>query len=968
MLKPDLYPRRLDRLFRLIILLLVAATALLHPLCLPEDTLERAYTWLANPTAFAQIRPWIDCGFSPLVLKEAALLSLSLLGLFVFTWMKIRGQLLGTERSALGRWTARELLQRPQVWAGLWLIYSAVTILWKSPTFEQSLASWITMAAGLIAGLMMLSLPASRAYVRNFLFVVVACGALIAVAALLQHLDKARWLPQFDDPRNRMSSLIGHNTGMSSWLMFPLSYCVYFALGNRWRWARTAAWLLVALFSVVIVAAESRAIWVLGLVLLLFLPWKIGAALGRRLRWKGIAAAATAAVAVVLALSLSPGKNPLARLPVSLSERVTGHIFNADQLRRETRLRILVVSAAELLPAAPLTGSGFGTFAWVYPKAQGEYFQSHPDSRLGTTTKRTDLAHNDYLQILVETGLVGLGLGLAGGWFFLRKVWRAKTRLAAPHDRALWWALTAPAFCVMTQAFVDFPFHVAPIAVLTLFSLILSLKIQPGSESAEASDGMVADVPRAAATAVQWTPHRATAAGFVVCVVLFSWVPWFWSAAAGKQMVSDIYFNAGRTQLAQFYQSKGQTLQAKFTLLERARQQFRQAVVTNVFNGEAYEGQATAYVNRAALAMQALQQKGDAMPTTKSLSLKLMAQRDSRSAESVINNQLASGGLRYHFTYYLLGRACRILWELEKDEVAPADSVAYTSSVLALKTAVGFNPADAVALREYADVLSENPKTAAAGLQVLTRLFKIDPHSARELLVLPAVELAAEGEVATAKAMLDPIIAQYPKEPAVLWGQAWVAYFDAVWPPEALDDVARAEEYRAWRREHLEPARAALEALPEAQPYGADKQRLTMLFAAAAGDLAEAHAAAKARLAAWPQDGEALAVYNWTQQKLYGGGMVSSTNTNYLRASAELAANFMDPREQSLLWTVQVYAHGDRLTLGQARRVARLCVANGWWEALRKGLPGILKDYPGDPILRDIAVKADVGVSAGDAF
>lgn len=969
MTKPDLYPRRLDRLFRLILLLITAATAVAHPLCLPEQSLQRVFLRLEDPTLFAQIRPWIDCGFSPLVLKEAALVTLSLLALFVFTWMKIRGQLLGIERSALGRGSWRELLQRPQVWAGLWLIYSAGTILTKSPTFEQSLATWITMTAGVMAGLLLVSLPPGRNFVRNFILLVVGCGTLIAAVALLQHLGRAGWLPEFADPRNRMSSLIGHNTGMSAWLMFPLSYALYIALGNRRWWGRGAAWLLVALFVVVIVAAESRAIWVLAGGILLFLPWKMGRALGRRTPWKGIAAAAGVIAAVVLALSVAPSTNPLARLPVSLQERVTGHILNADQLRRETRLRILVVSAAELIPAAPLTGSGFGSFAWVYPKAQGEYFLTHPESRLGTTTKRTDLAHNDYLQILVETGIVGLALVLAAAGFLLRRVWRVRARLGDPREQALWWALTLPALCVMAHATVDFPFHVAPIAVLTLFSLILTLKIDDHSPSMdEAGRPDMLPLAGAASTAFRWTPRRATAVGFAACVVLFSWMPWFWSVAAGKVLVSDIYFNAGRTYLADFYQSKGQTLQRKFTLLERARQQFRQAVVTNVFNGEAYEGQATAYVNRAALAMQAVQQHGDAMPTTKTLSLKLMAERDSRAAESVINNQLASGGLRYHFTYYLMGRACRVLWELEKGEVAPDDSEAYTSAVLALKTAVEFNPADAVALREYADVLAENPNTSAAALQVLTQLFKIDPHSARELLVLPAVEMAAEGELATAKAMLDPVMARYPQEPAVLWGQAWLAYFEAVWPPEALDEVSRADEYQAWRRDHLKGARPALEALPETEPYGSDKRRLTMLFAAAEGDLPAAHAAAKSRLAALPEDGEALAVYNWTQQKLYGGGMVSSTNTNYLRASAELAAAFMDPREQSLLWTVQVYAHGDRLTLGQARRVARLCVANGWWEALRKGLPGILKDYPGDPVLREIAGRAGVETVPGDAF
>src|SRR5690606_13580560 len=121
-----------------------------------------------------------------------------------------------------------------------------------------------------------------------------------------------------------------------------------------------------------------------------------------------------------------------------------------------------------------------------------------------------------------------------------------------------------------------------------------------------------------------------------------------------------------------FYDDAGENTGLDFMRLDRARRAFREAVVTNVFNGEAYEGQATAYVNRAALGLQEILAEPE--ESTRTLAMRTMVERDSMAAIAVLNNQVASGGLRYHFTWYLLGRAWRMQWELEKEQVAPKDS------------------------------------------------------------------------------------------------------------------------------------------------------------------------------------------------------------------------------------------------------------------------------------------------------
>jgi len=67
---------------------------------------------------------------------------------------------------------------------------------------------------------------------------------------------------------------------------------------------------------------------------------------------------------------------------------------------------------AEVIKDYPVLGTGVGTFQFVFPRY-----------REATTTAFYDYAHNDYLQVLSETGLVG-GVLLVAGIFLVGRVWR----------------------------------------------------------------------------------------------------------------------------------------------------------------------------------------------------------------------------------------------------------------------------------------------------------------------------------------------------------------------------------------------------------------------------------------------------------------------------------------------------------------------------------------------------------------
>jgi tetratricopeptide (TPR) repeat protein len=111
-------------------------------------------------------------------------------------------------------------------------------------------------------------------------------------------------------------------------------------------------------------------------------------------------------------------------------------------------------------PAAqdfPLWGTGYGTFMY------GEQMRRQPGDDDGLVW---DHAHNDYLEALVEGGLVRLALSLtAVGWVFARGCRAVRRHAGRPAGALALGALVGFA-AVVFQSIVDFGLHLPAIAVL----------------------------------------------------------------------------------------------------------------------------------------------------------------------------------------------------------------------------------------------------------------------------------------------------------------------------------------------------------------------------------------------------------------------------------------------------------------------------------------------------------------------
>jgi O-antigen ligase len=124
---------------------------------------------------------------------------------------------------------------------------------------------------------------------------------------------------------------------------------------------------------------------------------------------------------------------------------------------RDEMLKTTLAASRDFLPF----GSGVGTFRRVYD------LYENPDR---TTRTYVVHAHNDYAELMLETGVPGIVLILLFLMWWGAAAWRAwRSQEAAPYARAASIASAA----ILAHSLVDFPLRTSAIA--SLFAMCLAL-------------------------------------------------------------------------------------------------------------------------------------------------------------------------------------------------------------------------------------------------------------------------------------------------------------------------------------------------------------------------------------------------------------------------------------------------------------------------------------------------------------
>jgi O-antigen ligase len=381
---------------------------------------------LFGPLAFGAVEPW-----SIFILETGACLLLMLWGFH---------QAVSHELRISGNPAFAPIL----AFAGVVLLQLAGDFTsYRNATLSQAL---LFVCYGLLCFLVVQSLRRTW-QIQTLVLGLSAYGSLVALLALLQSItspDRLYWLrtPHFGSWIYGPYANHNHYAGLME-MLFPVP--LVFSLTHRAAGtSKIMSAFAAGIMATSIFLSGSRGGMVacaLQIALLAFIVL-------RKKRNYGFLLSAGVFATFVLAMLIWLGGGALVQRMASLHSQPNSELSEATRLHMDR-------DGIRMFFHRPILGFGLGTFAEVYPRFRGFY-----------TNFLVNEAHNDYLQLLVETGALGFGCML---WLLIVVYRRATAKLADwPTDTngAVSLAAILGTTGILVHSFVDFNLQIPANAAL----------------------------------------------------------------------------------------------------------------------------------------------------------------------------------------------------------------------------------------------------------------------------------------------------------------------------------------------------------------------------------------------------------------------------------------------------------------------------------------------------------------------
>ncbi len=344
-------------------------------------------------------------------------------------------------------WSARQLVSGelrvpsaflPLILFGLWIATQWVLAItaYRYPTGQE----WLTDAAYLLIILPVATIAANPNRLRRFLVALAIFGALLAIFAMIQDVTGTKAIYWTVQPSSVAAQIYGpfvnrnHYAGLME-LLIPLPFLLCLSQRPERRLPLLGAGVLMALS--VFLCRSRGGMAALGAELVFI------AVFLSRIRHRAKSFAAIGVIVAVLAvLIVWVGSDPVVHRLTDMKDASRLSIYK-DTLR--------------MWWSKPLVGYGSGTFDLVYPT-----YQSF------VTDSLINHAHNDYLELLSETGLIGMGLIV---WFLVNAYRNAGQNIrlgSRSSGSAAMIAVLAGITGLLVHSLADFNFHIPSNAALFL--------------------------------------------------------------------------------------------------------------------------------------------------------------------------------------------------------------------------------------------------------------------------------------------------------------------------------------------------------------------------------------------------------------------------------------------------------------------------------------------------------------------
>ena len=301
----------------------------------------------------------------------------------------------------------------------------------------------------------------------SFIKLFFSISLIVAIYTLIQYYGLDPYLKEL----NALTSTIGQKNFVSNYLglIFPLIFS-YFLL-QRTKRNKIFFFVLLSIIYINLMICQSRGIWIsiISTVLIgifLIYKFKLFKIFQENQKWLILLLVSFLIITIIYSTD-----NPLNKSAITIPQRV---ISTFDEQNPSIYTRLLMWETTfNMIKDKPIFGSGIGTFKMNYLNYQAKIIKDNPYYLKLSGNARE--AHNEYLQMWAELGIVGLGLFILIFYFFYKTVFIFLKSKLNIKNKIIVLGLFMGTTCFLIHSLFAFPLHVP--ALGSSFFVIMSLTI-----------------------------------------------------------------------------------------------------------------------------------------------------------------------------------------------------------------------------------------------------------------------------------------------------------------------------------------------------------------------------------------------------------------------------------------------------------------------------------------------------------
>ena len=356
------------------------------------------------------------------------------------------------------------------------IIICILSLIWSN-SFFVSLKELPLFLVGPLLYFIITNNISDQRQINLILDVLLIIGGLFGIYGILQYngIDFSFWIENIG--RQQVFGLFGNVNFFAEYLIIPLPIAISIFFGSRNKFKKFLLLIGILAMGTTLVVTFTRGSYLsIGVSLIfMFLLFLLSRGKSFINENKKIFIIILTAIIIVAFLFIIP--TPLSKPGTAISQikgRVSiTRLINEFSFGRRTAIWKFT---SMMIKDHPLLGSGIGTYKYNTLRYQAKFFEQG-DNRSIYPFGHADKAHNEYLQLWAEIGIIGLGIFI---WLIIsyfnygiKLLKRVKDR----YKQGIIIGLMGSVIAVLVDGLFGFPLHLSATVVLFWLALVLTMVV-----------------------------------------------------------------------------------------------------------------------------------------------------------------------------------------------------------------------------------------------------------------------------------------------------------------------------------------------------------------------------------------------------------------------------------------------------------------------------------------------------------